>query len=549
MRKAAEFALDNNEVGNAAEFIRQCLRTFNPQRNTAKTTLIALEAIESLIAHKRGTGKLWVSVQKLFGRTTIELSAPGNEYHLLDNIKSAELQAEEVGKEARDDLRFIMLRSIAGDLKYRHKDGYNFIRLTLYKYRRLFLYKTLVAFFSSIGIALLLSAFAPESFNQGLNDYVLSPVKTIYLNTLRLIIAPVVFFSIVTCVGGFSNLRELGRIGSKTILMYVLTTIVAVLIGIGAFYLFEPGAALPAQEIAAAASTAPTADLSVMEILIGMAPSNFISPFLNDNMPQLIFLALLCGIATGLIGKYSAVLISLFDAFNELFMKIAAIIIRFMPIAIFCSMASMVLSTGGKTILSILGMTATFIFGLSCMMVFYMILMIVVGRLDPRRLFQKYAPTMMQIFSIGSSNAAIPFNMDVCQKKLGISSKICSLSIPLGSTINMHGTCIMLSVFSLTLAKIYGAPVSTSHLVTLAVLIVLLSMGAPGIPGAMVICLSVLLEQLHVPTEAVGLVMGIGPLVGMFLCMSNCLGDVVVSAIIAKKAGEMDMSIYNHKDR
>ncbi|MBE5847053.1 MAG: dicarboxylate/amino acid:cation symporter [Lachnospiraceae bacterium] len=545
MRKTAEFAIDNNEVGAAAEFIRQCLHAFNPQRNTAKTTLIALEAIESLIAHGRNTGKLRVSVQKLFGRTTIELGAPGSEYHLLDNIKSADLPTEEVGKEALDDLRFVMLRSIAGDLRYRHKDGYNYIRLTLYKYRRLFLYKTLAAFFSSIGIALLLSAFAPRSFNQGLNAYVLSPVKTIYLNTLRLIIAPVVFFSIVSCVGGFSNLRELGRIGSKTILMYVLTTIVAVLVGIGVFYMFEPGDPLLAHEIEVPVVASPTAELSVTEILIGMTPSNFISPFLNDNMPQLIFMALLCGIATGLIGKYSAVLISLFDAFNELFMKIASMIIRFMPLAIFCSMASMVLTTGSKTILSILGMTATFIFGLFCMMVFYTILMISVGRLDPWKMFRKYAPTMVQIFSIGSSNAAIPFNMDVCQKKLGISPKICSLSIPLGSTINMHGTCIMLSVFSLTLAKIYGAPVSTSHLITLAILIVLLSMGAPGIPGALVICLSVLLEQIHVPTEAVGLVMGIAPLVGMFLCMSNCLGDVVVTAIVAKRSGEMDMDVYD----
>ncbi len=545
MRRTAEFALDNVEVTNASDFIRQCLRAFNPQRNTAKTTLIALEAIESLIAHGRGVGRLRVSVQKLFGRTTIELSAPGNEYHLLDNIKSADLQTEEVGKEARDDLRFIMLRSIAGDLKYRHKDGYNFIRLTLYKYRRLFLYKTLAAFFSSIGIALVLSAFAPETFNRGLDAYVLSPVKTIYLNFLRLIVAPVVFFSIVSCVGGFSNLRELGRVGSKTILMYVVTTIVAVLVGIGVFYVFEPGDPLMPHVVAAPVTAAPAAELSVTEILIGMAPSNFISPFLNDNMPQLIFMALLCGIATGLIGKYSAVLISLFDAFNELFMKIASIIIRFMPIAIFCSMASMVLTTGGRTILSILGMTATYIFGLFCMMVFYTILMIAVGRLDPRRLFQKYAPTMIQIFSIGSSNAAIPFNMDVCQKKLGISPKICNLSIPLGSTLNMHGTCIMLSVFSLTLAKIYGVPVMTGHLITLAILIVLLSMGAPGIPGSMVICLSVLLEQLRVPTEAVGLVMGIGPLVGMFLCMSNCLGDVVVTAIVAKRSGEMDMDVYD----
>ena len=102
----------------------------------------------------------------------------------------------------------------------------------------------------------------------------------------------------------------------------------------------------------------------------------------------------------------------------------------------------------------------------------------------------------------------------------------------------------MLSVFALAIAKVYGMPVSRGHLITMAVTIIILSIGAPGIPGGVVICLSVLLEQLHVPAEGVSLIMGIGPLIGMFLCMSNCLGDVVVTAIVAKSSGEMDMNVF-----
>ena len=145
---------------------------------------------------------------------------------------------------------------------------------------------------------------------------------------------------------------------------------------------------------------------------------------------------------------------------------------------------------------------------------------------------------------MGSSNASIPLNMETCDKKLGVGSKVYSLSIPLGATINMDGTCVMMMVFALALAGVYGVPVSGSSLLMMAFMVVILSMGAPGIPGAGIICLSVLIEHLGVPTEAIGLVMGIGPLIGMFLCMCNCTGDMVITTIVAKNVGELDIDKY-----
>ncbi len=145
---------------------------------------------------------------------------------------------------------------------------------------------------------------------------------------------------------------------------------------------------------------------------------------------------------------------------------------------------------------------------------------------------------------MASSNASIPINMGACEKKLGISDKVFALSIPLGATLNMDGTCIHLAIFALTLANIYGVPVGEGILLSMIVSIVVLSMGAPGIPGSGLICLSVLLTQMNVPVEAIGLVMGIDPLIGMFRCMSNCLGDVVVTSIVAKSEDQMNLEVY-----
>ncbi|MGX8681668.1 MAG: dicarboxylate/amino acid:cation symporter [Spirochaetales bacterium] len=546
MKKKAFFETTPDGLNSAVEFVQHSLEEIGiTSKEAIKGTLVSEEAIGSLISHCDGETNLSITVNHLFGDITVEMSTSGTEYSLSDDMASASLSMDDdIGPQTQETIQNIFLRSLAKDLKYRHRNGVNYIRVTLVKSKQAFLYKTIGCLLGAILIGVLLSIFAPQSFNDILDDYVLSPVKTVYINILKMIVAPLVFFSIVSCISGFSNLSDLGKIGGRSIGLYFFTTLVAVAIGIFSFYLFKPGSEALSSAVTATAAKGAGASFSIKEMLINMAPSNFIKPFLNDDMPQLIVLAVLCGIATGLIGQYSAVLQSIFRSFNEMFMKIAGILIGFMPIAVFCSAASMILDLGVQTLISIMNMFATFLFGLVCMMVVYCILIIVLGRMSPIPFIRKYSPVMLQVFSIASSNAAIPINMSFCENKLGVDSKVYSLSIPLGSTLNMNGTCIQLAVFALALAKVYGVPVSGESLITMAILTIILSMGAPGMPGGGVICLSVLLEQLHVPTEAVTLVMGIGPILGMFLCMSNCLGDVVVATIVARQTNKLDLETY-----
>jgi Na+/H+-dicarboxylate symporter len=147
---------------------------------------------------------------------------------------------------------------------------------------------------------------------------------------------------------------------------------------------------------------------------------------------------------------------------------------------------------------------------------------------------------------MASSNAAIPINMDACQR-LGISKKVYSLSIPLGATLNMDGTCIYLAVFALALAKIFGIQITGATIFGMVFSIIVLSMGSPGVSGAGLICLSVLLQQIGVPEKAIGIVMGIDTLIVMFRSMSNCVGDVAVSLLVAKKENALDLETYRKK--
>lgn len=552
MTKRKQFITDKNSLTEIVEYIEENLKAFGiKQKECIKALLTVEEAAGSLIEHcdaNASDEKLTVIIKKSLGNISIELSAKGADYPLADDMASASLTGlNDEDEGIQDSIRNILLGSLANDLKYKHHNGINYIKMTLFRSKRAFLYQTLGAMFAAIILGLIFSLFVPSDINTFINKTILVRIKTMYMNSLKMVVAPVVFFSIVSCIVQFSDLSSLGRIGGKIIGIYLCTTAIAIGVGIGIFYLIAPGnMASSFTNIADASSiTSQTMEVSILDTIVGIVPSDIINPFLKANMLQLIFMAVLCGIATGMLGKYSQNLTDLFNACNDLFLKITTLIIKLMPVAVFCSIMSMVITMGIETILGILKILGVFIVGLFSMMIIYCLLILILGRLNPIPFVKKYCPVMLQVFSMASSNASIPVNMDACEKKLGIGKKVFSLSIPIGATINMDGTCVYLSVFALCLARAYGVDISGSAMLSMIISIFVLSIGAPGIPGSGLICLSVLLTQMNVPVEAVGIIMGIDSLCGMFRTMSNCLGDVAVSTIVAKSEGELDIERYN----
>ncbi|MBR6229180.1 MAG: cation:dicarboxylase symporter family transporter [Eubacterium sp.] len=548
MKQYKRFSADTAGIGQAMEFTRGCLTEVKIKgKELARATLTAEEAVGALVAHADEGSTVDVTFRSRFGDVTIEAVSHGQSFDLSKNMDRVSTVGNEAESESTQEvLRGILLKSFTDGIKYNHKNGVNRIRMTAVRSRHTFLYRTLGAMLAAIVFGVLMANLTPESWCDNLSEYALDPIRTMYISALKMCVAPVVFFSIVTCVMQFSDLKEMGRIGAKVFGMYLFTTVIATGVGLGMYYLFQPGSADMIPKVAQDVSsiTSQTVDTSIMHILVDVVPSNFIKPFLESDMLQLIFLAVLCGVAVGKIGKYSQTLCDLLKAGNELFMKITTMIIRFMPIVVFCAISSMIMGTGFDTILSLLGVLGTFILGILCMMVVYCLLMLVIGRMNPLPFLRKYPQTMLQVFSMASSNASIPINMEACEKKLGIARRVYSLSIPLGATVNMDGDCLYLSIAALALAKAYGITITGATLATMIISIIILSVGAPGIPGSGLICLSVLLGQIGVPLEGIAIVMGIDALMGMFRAMSNCLGDVVVTTIVAKSEGLMDKQIY-----
>lgn len=543
------FTADNTGIGNATDYIRQVLNDAGIKGNeNSKNLLAAEEAMGELVAHADEDSQLLVHSRTFLGTTIFELSAAGQPIDIQKTFSpSIPDYWAESDTTINAGLRSLILSSMWRNLKYKYVDGNNVMQLSVTSSTHA-LFLTLGALFAALLAGIILTKLAPEDFLYALNDNFLAPVKNMYMNALKMLAAPVVFFSIVVCFSKQSNPSGLGRIGGKIIGLYMFTTLIATAVGLAVFFIFRPGDPSAAAGITDgfSGSFSKVEEISFIKMITQIVPANFLSPFLESNMIQLLFLAVITGLAVGLIGDYSTRMSSWFEACSELFMKIVSLVMHVTPLAVFCSILSMVIKTGPLLLLSLLGMIGTFLSGMGIMIFVYCMLMLLAG-INPLLFLRRYLSYMLQVFAIASSNASISLNMEACKKELGIDSRIYSLSIPLGATINMDGTCVLLAVQSLMLAQIYGVTVPAGAIASLAFSIIVMSVGAPGVPGAGAVILSMLISMIGVPVEGVTLILGVGPLVGMFITMCNCLGDVVVTMIVAKSEKMIDLNVYRRK--
>ena len=545
------FAVDSESfLQDSVDYIHASLTSLGISKKLViKTELLAEETIVLLIQHAPADAVLQVQIRRILGDASVTLSMQGEEFDPSAGTAKYAGLAETEDSEAEEAIRSILMHSYGENFKYRYKNHVNHVRILTEQTEQSMLVYTMAALGLGLLFGILAKLVFPEILTTGLSTYLLIPVKTMFMNALKIIIAPVVFFSIVTCISQFNSILELGKLGIKVMGMYLLTTLIAVFLGIGITMLIQPGEwgfALSGSVETAAVAVNTDVDTSILSTIVNIVPSNFIAPFVQSDTLQIIFLAILCGVAVGLIGEYSKTLKDLFEAFNSLFLTITTMIARFIPAAVFCSVALLIIELGGNSLFSVVGAGVTHILTTICMLCVYGLLILVMARLNPFTFYRKNQEGMLTSFTLCSSSAAMPTNLRTCTDKLGISPKVCNFSIPLGATVNMDGTCIYLCVMGLFLARAYGVNVPMSALFSLAVTIILLSLGAPGVPGAALVCLSVVLTALKVPVEAIGLVIAIDPFLDMFITMSNTTGDVMAALVVARNENLLDEEKYRN---
>lgn len=551
MNKASFPLSEKNALADSLVFIRKNLTEVKAGSKLTARAMTACEEMISLFADNAAEGAvLQVRFVKTLSEYYIDIRCKGEQF---DPYDSGIEDAADLKALGRDDagraIRSILLKSYADKLKYSNSNGINRAQITAGKAEQSMLMKTVIALVLGIALGLILKFALPQALSEGVNYYFLVPVRTMFMNALKLIIGPVIFFSIVSCLSSFKDLSELGRIGAKVMGSYILTTIIAVCLAVGLSVLLhpgQPGFALD-EQLEVHPEYAHEVDTSLRSTIINIVPANFVKPFLESDTMQIMFIAVLCGIAVGMVKDYSETLKKIFDAGNTLAMTITSLITRFIPLAVFCSVAHIVDTAGSRSARELLGFIGTHFLTVICMLMVYGLILLVIGRLNPFRFYAKFKEGMLTGLALASSTAAMPTNLRICTEKLGISPMVCNFSIPLGATVNMDGTCITLTIAGLFLARAYDVNITAATLLSVMVTIILLSLGCPGVPGAGLICLGIVLQLMNVPVEAIGLIIGIYPFIDMVNTMSNITGDVAVSAVVARSEGLLDTNVYNSR--
>ena len=380
------------------------------------------------------------------------------------------------------------------------------------------------------------------------HDWV-APWGTIFMRLLKLIAVPLVLVSLIMGVVNLKDIRNLSRIGLKTILIYICTTIIAVSIGLGMVSLIKPGKTFPndkqtefveryQQTVSEReVQMQQVKDESPLQFLVEMVPENVFQA-LGDNskMLQIILFALLFGVALVVVGPSKVLsVVRFFQQLNLVLLKIIDFIMAFAPIGVFALMAALIVDYAGDAgIFSALGLYAlTVVLALAVIIVFiYPFIMRVFGKRTMKQFFDAAAPVQMLAFTTSSSAATLPLTMERTQKHLGVSEEVSSFVLPVGVTINMDGTSCYQAVAAVFLAQVLGLDLTFGQMLLILATATISSIGTPGIPGGSIVMLMIVLDSVGIPIEGLALILGIDRPLDMLRTMVNVTGDMTVSCVV-----------------
>lgn len=368
----------------------------------------------------------------------------------------------------------------------------------------------------------------------------------IFVNSLTMLVVPLVFVSLVCGVSSLSDPSKLGRLGGKSVLLYVFTTCIAVTFALVMALLIKPGSGfeMTTQEAYEVKQAPPLA-----QVIIDMFPSNPIASMAEGNMLQIIVFALLFGVAVTKAGESGKKIQAAFESLNEVIMKIVLIIMNLAPYGVFFLMAKLAATIELKDFGSILKyFVLVFVSLILHALITYPTLLVTLAKLNPITMLYKMKDTAIFAFSSSSSSATLPVTIATARNKLGVNRSVASFTIPLGATINMDGTAIMQGVATVFIAQVYGVDLTTTQLLMVVLTATLASIGTAGVPGVGLIMLAMVLQQVNLPVEGIALIIGIDRLLDMTRTVVNVTGDCTVACIVAKSEKELDEAVFNDRN-
>ena len=393
---------------------------------------------------------------------------------------------------------------------------------------------------TQIMFAMLLGVIVGILFRE--HALIFEPLGNVFIRLLKMIIVPIIFSSLVVGVVSLGSVQSLGRLGTRTFLYYMVTTIMAVMIGLIVVNFIKPG--FDTDVDLALFTSNPIVDsinheVSVVSVITDIVPSNIISAIATENMLGIIFFSILFGTALLSLDIKGGTVKQFIEEFNNLFLKITDWIMKLSPIGVFALIATMVGQTGFAIFKPVAFYVATVLIAIAIHLLFTLSsILIIVARYSPVTFFQKIFPAIATAFSTDSSIATLPVTMECLEKNVGISKKVVGFIAPLGATVNMDGTALYEAVAAVFIAQVVGIDMTITQQIIVMLTAVLASVGAAGIPSAGLVTMVIVLKSVNLPLEGIGILLAVDRILDMFRTSVNIISDSCGALVIARLEGE-----------
>ncbi|MFQ8997667.1 dicarboxylate/amino acid:cation symporter [Allofournierella massiliensis] len=382
--------------------------------------------------------------------------------------------------------------------------------------------------------------------NDILVEGVLYVVGQGFIRLMKMLVVPLVFCSIVCGSMSIGDTKKLGTVGVRSLIFYLCTTACAVTVALLVGNLLNPGVGLDLSVLQSTNTQVESMQAtSLTETLLNIIPDNPIGALAKGEMLQIILFALIVGVILAKLGERAETVGSFFSQFNDVMMEMTMMVMSLAPVGVFCLISRTFATIGFSAFLPLAKyMVAVFLaLGIQCFVIYLSMLKLFTG-LNPIKFIKNFFPVMAFAFSTATSNATIPLSIDTLAKKMGVSKRISSFTIPLGATINMDGTSIMQGVAVVFAAQAFGIHLDMMDYITVIGTATLASVGTAGVPSVGLVTLTMVFNSVGLPVEAIGLIMGIDRILDMTRTAVNITGDAVCTTIVAHQNKALDKSVF-----
>lgn len=383
-----------------------------------------------------------------------------------------------------------------------------------------------------------------------LTNYI-KPVGTIFINLIKMVVVPLIFFSLVSGIISMTNAEAFKRIGLKAVASFLMTGAFAVCIGLAFGTLFHPGHGVDLSALSAGVPAAPQAvakEFSMVDLFVNMVSTNVIKSMAEDQILQVVVFAIFVGITLNKLGEKTQNLSSLLKECATLVFKLIEMVIKFSPYGVFALTSWVVGTQGFDILIALVKLVGTVVGALFTQYALFGFMIVFFGRMSPFPFYKKMAEPQLLAFSTSSSKATLSTAMRVVNERIGVSKSSTSFVLPLGASINMDGTAIYLGICALFFSQAYDIPLDAHHYLILVLTATLGSIGAAGIPGGSLIMMGMVLTSVGLPLEGIALIAGVDRILDMLRTTVNITGDSVITMLVDKSEGTFDEATYHNPE-